>query len=591
MAEQRVQRRLAAILAADVVGYSRLMERDESGTLARLKALRREIIDPGIARHAGRIVKLMGDGALVEFASAVDAVTSAVEIQKSLREHDPGGPEELRIRLRIGINVGDVIVDGDDIYGDGVNLAARIEALAEPGGVFISRSVADQVRDKLPLRIESRGEHMVKNIARPIEVFVVAEAGGGIAATSSAVVARPQAAQAGAKPAIAVLAFNNMSGDAEQEYFADGISEDIITDLSKLSDLHVIARNSAFVYKRSAVAIPEIAKALGVRYVLEGSVRRAGNRIRVTAQLIDATTGGHAWAERYDRDLTDIFAVQDELTREIVAALKVSLTVEESHRRTQKRDIEFEAHDLFLRGREHVWLETRAGNISARELLGRVIAIVPDYAPAHAHIAVTHVIDYINGWGESPDRSLQLGLEIARRALAIDDEEAVAHFVVAAVQLWRRDFDQAYVAIARCVALMPSWIRGRLLMARIQIFDGRPAEAVETLDLIMRLDPHHPDIMLQFVADARFLLGEYEPAVAALAKRLARNPDATSAHALIAAAYGHLGRIAEGRAAWEQVLRLEPGYSIERQRRILPFRNPADFERRVDGLRRLGLAV
>jgi TolB-like protein/class 3 adenylate cyclase len=354
MAEPRVQRRLAAILAADVVGYSRLMEIDEAGTLARLQSLRREIVDPAIAAHAGRMVKLMGDGALVEFASAVDAVTCAIEIQKSVRQHNAGGDEDKRIQFRIGINVGDIIVEGEDIYGDGVNVAARIEGLAEPGGIFISRSAADHVRDKVPIRIENRGDHAVKNIVRPIEVFcvVVDEHRMATLAIRPAAIPAPPVAD---KTSIAVLAFNNMSGDAEQEYFSDGISEDIITDLSKLSELHVTARNSAFVYKKAAVSVPEMAKALGVRYVLEGSVRKAGNRVRVTAQLIDAGTGGHVWANRFDRDLTDIFAVQDELTQEIVAALKLKLTAGEQDRLAHRRAVGVEAYELFLRGREQSW--------------------------------------------------------------------------------------------------------------------------------------------------------------------------------------------------------------------------------------------
>src|SRR3984893_18741212 len=337
MAEERLQRRLAAILSADVVGYSRLMGIDEAGTLARLKAMRRDLVDPLIAAHSGWTFKLMGDGALVEFGSAVDAVTCAVEVQKQVRECNAGSPEDSRIQFRIGVNVGDIIVEGDDIYGDGVNVAARIQALADPGGIYISRGAAEQVRDKVPIKIETRGEQTVKNIARPIEVFcIVAEDRDAIVVAINKSGSHIQTPMVADKPSIAVLAFNNMSGDPEQEYFSDGITEDIITDLSRLSELHVIARNSSFVYKNAAVSIPEVAKALGVRYVLEGSVRKAGNRVRVTAQLIDSSTGGHVWASRFDRDLTDIFAVQDELTQEIVAALKLKLTGREQDRLTHR---------------------------------------------------------------------------------------------------------------------------------------------------------------------------------------------------------------------------------------------------------------
>ena len=406
MTGEHVQRRLAAILAADVVGYSRLMEADEAGTLARLKALRGAVIDPAVARHCGRMVKLMGDGALLEFASAVEAVTCAMEIQKLVPEHDPGSSPENRIQFRIGINVGDVIVDGDDIYGDGVNVAARIEALAQPGGIYISRSAADQVRDKIPVGIESRGSQTVKNIARPIEIFCLVNGDARHPLATGAMTASSQPSRT-EKTSIAVLAFNNMSGDADQEYFSDGISEDIITDLAKLSDLHVIARNSSFVYKKSPVSIRDVAAALGVRYVLEGSVRKAGNRVRVTAQLIDATTGGHAWADRFDRDLTDIFAVQDELTQQIVAALKIKVDDLGNGPSLRQADRRYHAYNYFLQGRDQVWLHTRAGNINARAFMAKVIDIDPDCAAAYAFTAFTHINDYVNGWAAEPDVALR----------------------------------------------------------------------------------------------------------------------------------------------------------------------------------------
>ena len=386
MTEERLQRRLAAILSADVVGYSRLMGSDEAGTLARLKAMRRDIFDPVIAAHSGRTFKLMGDGALVEFASAVDAVTCAIEVQKLVQERNSGSPEDGQILFRIGINVGDIIVDGDDIYGDGVNVAARIQALADPGGIYISRGAAEQVRDKVPIKIETRGEQTVKNIARPIEVFcIIAEDRNAITLAlkqSETDIVQPQMITD--KPSIAVLAFNNMSGDSEQEYFSDGISEDIITDLSKLSEVHVIARNSSFTYKGKPVDVKQVGRDLGVRYVLEGSVRKAGNRVRVTGQLIDTANGAHIWADRFDRDLTDIFAVQDDLTKEIIAALKVKLTPEQKDRFARKGTIDVEAYNLFLRGRDRLWHLNRSGNVEARKLLERAVTINPDSAAALA---------------------------------------------------------------------------------------------------------------------------------------------------------------------------------------------------------------
>jgi adenylate cyclase len=594
MTEGRVQRRLAAILSADVVGYSRLMGIDEAGTLSRLKAIRREIVDPQIAAHSGRMVKLMGDGALVEFASAVDAVTCAIEMQKQVKEHNADIPADERIAFRIGINVGDVIVDADDIYGDGVNVAARIQALADPGGIYISRGAADQVRDKVPIKIETRGEQSVKNIARPIEVFcIVAEDSEAIAIS----VRRTAAAQAtpsvvADKPSIAVLAFNNMSGDAEQEYFSDGISEDIITDLSKLPGLHVIARNSSFVYKtQAAVSLPNVARDLGVRYVLEGSVRKAGNRIRVTAQLIDSTTGGHIWAERYDRDLTDIFAVQDELTREIIGALKVKLTPEEKGRLNHKGTLNVEAFSFFLRGREQIWMPTKSGNIDARSLFESALRLDPDYAAAHASIGFTHINDFVNGWSDQLEHSLETGIAAAERAIRMDDNEPQGHFALAVGLLFRRQHDQALAEARRCLALAPSSAEGHLAVANILMYSGNGAESIATIDIYRKLDPHYPDLALYFLAEGQFVTGQFDAAIETLKQRLERNPNSETSYALLAASYGHLGRLEESRLAWAEVMRLAPNFSIERRRRILPFKDPAVFERRVDGLRKAGIAV
>ena len=587
MAEERLQRRLAAILSADVVGYSRLMGMDEAGTLSRLNALRRELIDPTIAAHAGRIVKLMGDGALVEFASAVDAVTCAIEIQRQLREHDAGGSEDNPIQFRIGINVGDIIIEGEDILGDGVNIAARIEGIAEPGGISISEDAWRQVQGKVATNFVDAGEQSLKNIARPVRVYRLDLAPK--AATAS-VVLRPMPVQSD-KPSIAVLAFNNMSGDPEQEYFSDGISEDIITDLSKLSELHVIARNSSFTYKGKPVDVKQVGRELGVHYVLEGSVRKAGNRVRVTGQLIDAASGAHIWADRFDRDLTDIFAVQDELTREIIAALKVKLTPGKKERLMRRNTIDEEAYDFFLRGRERAWLTTRSGNVEARNLLGRAVAINPDFAAAHAFIGFTHVNDYINGWAEVPERSLQIGLEIAERAVQLDEAEPQGHYVLAVALGFNRQIDRGLAEARRSVALAPSFAQGHHSIARFLTLSGDPAGAISTLDAYMRLDPLYPDMALHFLAEARFSLGQFDEAVTALKQRLGRSPDSATSLALLASCYGHLGRINEARAAWAQVIKIAPDFSIERQRRVLPYRNPDDFDRRVDGLRKANISV
>jgi TolB-like protein/class 3 adenylate cyclase/Flp pilus assembly protein TadD len=587
MAEERLQRRLAAILSADVVGYSRLMGIDEARTLARLNALRRELIDPAIAAHSGRIVKLMGDGALVEFASAVDAVACAIEIQKQLRDHDAASTEGDPIRFRIGINVGDIIIEGDDILGDGVNIAARIEGIAEPGGISISEDAWRQVQGKVAANFVDAGEQSLKNIARPVRVYRL----DLVQKTASASQApRPTLGQPD-KPSIAVLAFNNMSGDPEQEYFSDGISEDIITDLSKLSEIHVIARNSTFTYKGKPVDVKQVGRDLGVHYVLEGSVRKAGNRVRVTGQLIDVASGAHIWAERFDRDLTDIFAVQDELTREIISALKVKLTPEKKDRLARKNTIDQEAYDLFLRGRERAWLNTRSGNIEARHLLGRAVTINPEFAAAHAFIGFTQVNDYVNGWAEVPERSLQTGLENAERAVQMDEAEPQGHYALAVALFFHRETDRALAEARRSVALAPNFAQGHHTIARMLTFSGDAAGAINTIDAYMQLDPLYPDMALYFLAEALFALGQFEEAVTALKQRHGRNPDSATSYALLASCYGHLGRIAESQAAWAEVMRIAPDFSIERQRRTLPYKNPDDFERRVEGMRKAGLPV
>ncbi|MFO1059640.1 MAG: adenylate/guanylate cyclase domain-containing protein [Dongiaceae bacterium] len=578
MTGQRLQRRLAAILVADMVGYSRLMEQDEAGTLAQLRALRRDVVDPDLAAHGGRLVKDMGDGVLAEFGSAVDAVACAISIQERLRA--AGGP----IVLRIGINLGDVVVEGDDLFGDGVNLAARIEAAAEPGGVWLSRAVAEQVRDKVAAPIESCGPHTLKNIARPVELFRVAGPTAAGPATRAAPSSPPQA-----RPAIAVLAFQNLSGDPEQAYFSDGISEDIITDLARLPALHVIARNSSFAYKGRQADVRAIGRELGVGYLLEGSVRRAGERIRVTCQLVETAGGGQLWAERFDRSLTDVFALQDELTREIVAALKLRLTPEQQSRLGRRGTADVEAYTMFLRGREQALLMSRGGNAEARRLLGRAIDIDPGFASAHAYYAFTHMNDYISAWAEQPERSLADGLALARRAIAMDPEDPYARFVHADGLLWHREHDAAMAEVRRCLDLAPSSAEGHIECANIQYYAADPAGALATLDAYMRLDPLYPEITLYFLAQAQFALGAMAEAGATLRHRLERNPGSPTSLALLAACYGHLGQLDEARAAWAELMRLSPDFSMERRRRVLPFRDPAMLEQRLEGLRRAGL--
>ena len=588
MTSEHVERKLAAIFAADVVGYSRLTGVDEEGTMRRLRALRAELIGPAIQTNRGRLFHTAGDSILIEFASVVDAVRCSLDVQRGVAVRNGDLSSDKQIQLRVGIHLGDVMMQPDgDLLGDGVNIAARLEGIAAPGGICLSEDAYRQVRDKLKESFLDIGEQMLKNIARPVRVYRLDLASKDTTATDEL---RLMPAQSD-KPSIAVLAFNNMSGDPEQEYFSDGISEDIITDLSKLSELHVIARNSSFTYKGKPVDVMQVGRDLRVRYVLEGSVRKAGNRVRVTGQLIDAESGAHIWADRFDRDLTDIFAVQDELTQEIIAALKVKLTPERKDRLARKGKIDVEAYNLFLRGRERMWLHTRSGNVEARAMLGRAIAVNLVFAAAQACIAVTHVNDYINGWAEIPEQSLQTGLEIAARAILMDDEDPYAHGWFAVALLWHREHDRALAEVQRCLALAPNLAEGHMAMAHIQICSGDAAGAIDTINTCVRLDPHYPDLVLYFLAEARISLGQFDEAVAALKQRLERNPNSETSYALLAACYGHLGRIAESRAAWAEVIRIAPDFSIERRRRILPFKNPDDFERRIEGMRKADIPV
>jgi TolB-like protein/Flp pilus assembly protein TadD len=395
----------------------------------------------------------------------------------------------------------------------------------------------------------------------------------------------------GPTPSVAVLAFDNFSAEPEQAYFSDGIAEDIITDLSRLSQLRVIARNSSFTYKGRPVDVRQVGRELGARYVLEGSVRKAGQRVRVASQLTDTTTGSLVWAERFDRDLTDIFAVQDEISLEIIEALTIKLTPEMEARLTRRAAVDLEARNLFLRGREHAYLLTANGGAEARKLLERAIAISPDFAAALAFIAFTLVEDYVMGRGDDPQRSLESGLAIARRACALDDQDPYAHWSLSMALLWSRQHDEAMVAVRDSLALAPNLADGHMQLANLQYYMGDIEGALKTLDTYMQLDPLYPEIALYFLAEAQAASGHFDDAVATLKRRLERNPNSATSYALLASCYGHLGRIEESREAWAQVLRNEPGFSLERRRRVLPYRTPEIFERRIEGLRKAGLQL
>ncbi|AZO32184.1 MULTISPECIES: adenylate/guanylate cyclase domain-containing protein [unclassified Mesorhizobium] len=583
-------RKLVAILAADVVGYSRLAGADEDRTLARLRALRSDLIDPTIAVHHGRVIKRTGDGALVEFRSVVDAVRCAVEVQNGMVERNAGVPQDRRIEFRIGIHLGDVVEESDgDLMGDGVNIASRLEGVAAPGAICLSEDAYRQVKARLDLSVSDLGSTQLKNIAEPIRVYSLQVGAGTKAAAASETAASRLATAAPPKLSIAVLPFANMSGDAEQDYFADGISEDIITALSKLSQLFVIARNSSFTFKGQNVRVQEVGTKLGVRHVLEGSVRKSGNRVRITAQLIDATSGGHLWAERFDRDLTDIFAVQDDVTQQIVGALALNLTEGDRQRLAPEHPRNIEAYDCFLRGRELWYRLTKETNIAARDLLQRAIEQDPEFASAHAFLALTHGLDYLNRWSASPPESMAQAEEVATRAVMLDDSDPWAHWALAIVKLYTRRHDGAIDEAERAIVLNPNFAEGHVILGEALYYSGRSEEALESFARGKALNPYFPDVLLHFQALASFQLGRYEEAVDLLMQRLARNAVTDVSRALLAASYGHLGRFAEARTAWQEVLRVNPDYSLDYRRKVLPYKNPADFELVVEGLRKAGI--
>ena len=578
-----MERRLAAIFTADVAGYSRLVGADEEGTIDRLSAHRRELIEPKIAEHQGRLVKTTGDGVLAEFASPVKAVRCAIDVQHGMAARNVDIPEGSRIEFRIGINLGDVVVDDDDIYGDGVNIAARLENIAEPGSVFISRAVRDFVTDTAELVLEDLGERELKNIAKPVQVFRIAAPAQAVAASQAPAPAVPQ------KPSIAVLPFTNMSGDAEQEYFSDGMTEDLITDLSKISALFVIARNSSFAYKGRLVKVQEIGRDLGVRFVLEGSIRKSGNRVRITAQLIDAESGGHLWAERFDRDLTDIFATQDEVVEKIVRALAVTLTQGEEKRLGRRGTANVAAYEAVLRARELLGAATRETVAQARAMYQRAIELDASYAVPHAGLAATAVSDYVSDWADDPGAELDQAERWARRALKLDESEPFAHMALGHVLLWRRDHDGALAEFRSMIALDPNFAQGHSATGLALMYAGRAAEALEAFALSKRLDPHYPSIVLHYLAQANFSLGNCGTAAKQLLERIARTPGTDSSRMMLAACYGHLGRVEEARAAWAELLKVNPDFSLEQRERVLPYKDPRDFARIADGLAKAGL--
>jgi TolB-like protein/class 3 adenylate cyclase len=582
MAEARVERRLAAILAADVAGYSRLMGVDEEGTLAALKAYRRELIDPKISEHRGRIVKTTGDGALVEFASAVDAVRCAMEIQRALADRNASIPEDRRIEFRIGINVGDIIIDEGDIYGDGVNIAARVEALASPGAICLSDNAYQQIKGKLALDVSDMGEQQLKNIPQPVRLYSIRLDG-----TS----ARPALALPD-RPSIAVLPFQNMSGDAEQEYFADGMVEDIITALSRIRWLFVIARNSSFTYKGRTVDVKQVGRELGVRYVLEGSVRKSVNRVRITGQLIDASTGTHLWADRFDGALEDIFDLQDRVTASVVSAVAPKLERVEIERAKRKPTESLDAYDYYLRGVASAIPYTREGDNEALRLFYRAIELDPDFAVAYGWAAWIFVTRKSNGW--MTDRALEIAeaARLGRRAVELGDDDAAAlcwgGFALAYVAY---ELDDGIAYVDRALVLNPNLAAAWYVSAWLRVFIGEPEDAIERLARAMRLSPLDPFIfrMHAGIAYAHFFAGRYDDASSWAEKAVRARPTWLTAVRGAAASHALAGRLDEAHKYMARMRELDPALCISNLKDLLPLRRVEDFAKWAEALRKAGL--
>lgn len=580
------ERRLAAVLAADMVGFSRLMEVDEAGTLARLKTHRVELIDPAISKNRGIIIKTTGDGMLAEFHSVVDAVLCAAEVQRRMARRNADVPPPRWIQFRIGINLGDVIVDQNDIFGDGVNVAARLEALAEPGGICVSGAVRDQVGDRLDgLQFDDLGEQNVKNIVRPIRVFRIrlAEGPASLPDTMKAAATSPIASK---KPSIAVLPFANMSGDPEQEFFADGLTEDIITELSRFHDLLVISRNSTFVYKGKAVKVQDIGREFGVDYVIEGSVRKAGGRVRVTVQLIDAETDRHIWAERYDRELQDIFAIQDEMTRAIVATLPGRVEAAAQDRTKRKPTENMRAYECVLAAKLLHHRSTREDNTQAQILLNRALAMDPNYAHAHAWKACVLGQCWIYGWCADRDATFEQVASELEIALALDDNDADVHRILAALNLTRHDFEKATYHQERALALNPNYDLIVVQQGELLTWLGLPEEGIDWIRKAMRLNPHHPERFWSHLGRAYYCAEKYADAVAAFS-RITR-PDYTH-HAFLAATFAQMCNAVAAGAHAAEVLKREPGFSVAAYLATLHYKREIDRQRHEAGLIRAGL--
>jgi len=593
MAEERVHRRLSAIFAADMVGYSGLVEADEEGTIARQKRHRKELIEPKIAGYDGRIVKLMGDGMLVEFASVVDAVRCAIEVQQAMVAREADVPEGRRIRYRVGVNLGDIVIDGDDILGDGVNVAARLEGLAAPGGVCVSDAVHQSVVGKIDLAFEDLGEQQVKNIKRPIRAYGLHIDQGtlGIVSAEKIPAATPALPD---KPSVAVLAFNNMSGDVEQEFFADGIAEDIITALSRVTGLFVIARNSSFSYRGQSPDIRQVGRELGVRYVLEGSVRRASNQIRVTAQLIDAETGNHVWAEKYDRPVDDIFSIQDEITQSVTGAVGSQISATEMKRAARKRPEDLGSWERVMKAWSLLQKTTEADNAAAREICLKETARNPENHRALASLAYGYAMDSLYGWGSmSPAETMKKAATAARASIAIEPNEEWSHSMLCLV-LWLAGEHEASIREGEtAVAVNPNFNIAHFLLGTVLGYSGAEycERAAKHIALAIRLDPR--DVWVAWPhanwANIELISENYDAAIDRARTALDRDPSLGLAYRVLAAALALEGDLDAAREAWaegQQVQPLDLAAYVENMKRA--FKKQGDFDRFVKGMRQAG---
>jgi adenylate cyclase len=586
MAEEGVQRRLAAILAADVAGYSRLMGADEEGTLKTL-TLYRGVINQFVEEHQGRVVATAGDSILAEFGSAVQAVRAAVAVQRGLDRRNADLEDPRRMQFRIGINVGDVMVQGADLLGDGVNIAARLEQMANPGSILVSGTVWEQIEGKLSFPCAYVGEQAMKNIARPVRTYRVAwEQPESVTSSLSTPQVAPPLPD---KPSIAVLPFTNMGSDVEQEYFADGISEDIITALSKWRWLFVIARNTSFVYKSKAVDIKQIGRELGVRYVLEGSVRKAGNRVRITAQLIEAATGNHLWGQRYDRELADAFAVQDEITESVVGAIEPELRQVEQQRAVRKSPETMDAWDHYMRGMSRLHQFNPEANARCERLMRQAIELDPGFAPGHVGLSRALVQRIVWGWAEDLDGNRQSAYAAARRAVDLDERDPYAHYALVLPSLIMREHENAIAAAQKAIDLTPNFALGYFALGMARVYCGRFEQAADPFQRAMRLSPHEP---LTFYFCYYFALAQYHQEHWEEAAKIARMGigirPTPRLYRVLAASYGQLGRAEEAQAALAEMRRLLPKDTERLWETIDPYLDPAHRAHFIEGLRKAG---